>query len=277
MITPAKWYSGGKGLDTFRASMLNDKRIRKIVDFTDSTDCFPTVDIAGGVCYFLWDNAYDGKCEFTNVSNGKTTVTLKYLNGYDTLIRYPIAEAIVNKVLSHGEENLSGMVSTQKPFGLRTYVKPMQTGDISLRYSGGIGPFFRKDVPQSIEWIDQWKVIISYLSAEHAGQPDKNGQFRVLSTTEILPPNTACTETYLVAGAFDSKVLAENFYSYLKTKFLRFLVLQVAVSQHLAKACFKFVPVQDFSKPWTDAELYEKYGLTADEIAFVEAMIKPME
>ena len=277
MITPAKWYSGGKGLDTFRANMLNDKRIRKIVDFTDSKDCFPTVDIAGGVCYFLWDNAYDGKCEFTNVSNGKTTVTLKYLNGYDTLIRYPVAEAIVNKVLSYGEENLSGMVSARKPFGLATYVKPTPTGDIRLRYNGGTGYFFRKDIPQSQEWIDKWKVIISRLSAEHAGQPDKNGQFRVLSTTEILPPNTACTETYLVAGVFDSEAEANHYFKYLQGKFARFLLAQIAMTQQITKFTFSFVPVQDFSKPWTDAELYEKYGLTADEIAFVEAMIKPME
>ncbi|MBR0282815.1 MAG: DEAD/DEAH box helicase, partial [Oscillibacter sp.] len=149
--------------------------------------------------------------------------------------------------------------------------------DINLRYNGGMGYFFRKDIPQSQEWIDKWKVIISRLSAEHAGQPDKNGQFRVLSTTEILPPNTACTETYLVAGVFDSEAEANHYFKYLQGKFARFLLAQIAMTQQITKFTFSFVPVQDFSKPWTDAELYEKYGLTADEIAFVEAMIKPME
>ena len=119
--------------------------------------------------------------------------------------------------------------------------------------------------------------MISYLSAEHAGQPDKNGQFKILSTTEILPPKTICTETYLIAGSFTSEVKAQNYYNYLKTKFVRFLIGQIAVSQHITKSSFSFVPMQDFSKPWTDAELYEKYGLTDEEIAFIESMIKPME
>ena len=119
--------------------------------------------------------------------------------------------------------------------------------------------------------------MISYLSAEHAGQPDKNGQFKILSTTEILPPKTICTETYLIAGSFTSETEAQNYYNYLKNKFVRFLIGQIAVSQHITKSSFSFVPMQDFSKPWTDAELYEKYGLTVEEIAFIEAMIKPME
>jgi site-specific DNA-methyltransferase (adenine-specific) len=119
--------------------------------------------------------------------------------------------------------------------------------------------------------------MLSYLSAEHAGQPDKNGQFKVLSTMEILPPQYICTETYLLAGWFDTENEAKNLLAYLKTKFVRFLVGQIAVSQHITKNCFAFVPVQDFSKPWTDGELYAKYNLTDEEIAFIESMIKPME
>ena len=119
--------------------------------------------------------------------------------------------------------------------------------------------------------------MISYLSAEHAGQPDKSGQFRVLSTMEILPPKSICTETYLLAGWFNTEKEAKNLSSYLKTKFARFLIAQIAVSQHITKNCFSFVPVQDFTTPCTDADLYVKYGLSDDEIAFVEKMIKPME
>ncbi len=119
--------------------------------------------------------------------------------------------------------------------------------------------------------------MISYLSAEHAGQPDRSGQFKVLSTMEILPPQHICTETYLLAGWFDSESEAVNLLAYLNTRFVRFLVGQIAVSQHITKNCFAFVPVQDFSKSWTDEELFEKYGLTDEEIAFIESMIKPME
>ena len=119
--------------------------------------------------------------------------------------------------------------------------------------------------------------MISYLSAEHAGQPDKSGKFKVLSTMEILPPKYVCTETYLLAGWFDSEEEANNLLGYLKTKFARFMVAQIAVSQHITKNCFAFVPVQDFTKPWTDEELYKKYGLNEEEIAFIDSMIKPMD
>ena len=124
--------------------------------------------------------------------------------------------------------------------------------------------------------IDKWKVIISYLTAEHAGQPDKNGQFRVLSTMEVLPPQAICTETYLVAGAFDTDDEARNYEHYLKTRFVRFLIGQVAVSQHITKSCFRFVPFQDFTEEWTDTRLYTKYNLTNEEISFIESIIKPM-
>ena len=193
------------------------------------------------------------------------------------MIRYPIADKIIRKVLAKKEGTLASIVSSRKPFGLATNVRPMDSGDLTLRYNGGTGKFERSSVKAGIEIIDSWKVMISYLSAEHAGQPDKNGQFKILSTTEILPPKTICTETYLIAGSFTSEAEARNYYNYLKTKFVRFLIGQIAVSQHITKSSFSFVPMQDFSKPWTDAELYEKYALTKEEIAFIESMIKPME
>ena len=119
--------------------------------------------------------------------------------------------------------------------------------------------------------------MISYLSAEHAGQPDKSGKFRVLSTTEILPPKTICTETYLIAGSFDTENEAKNYLAYLKTKFVRFLLAQMAMSQHITKSSFGFVPIQDFKITWTDEILYKKYDLTSEEIEFIESLIKPME
>ena len=132
-------------------------------------------------------------------------------------------------------------------------------------------------VTSSLDWIDKWKVIMSYLTYDHAGRADKDGKRRIFSTMEVLPPEVVCTETYIVIDTFDSKAEANNLLQYLKTKFVRFLVAQVTTTQHISKANFTLVPVQDFSKPWTDAELYAKYGLTVEEIAFIEAMIKPME
>jgi superfamily II DNA or RNA helicase len=277
MIVPAKWYSGGKGLDAFRKEMLSDRRIVKIFDFSNSLDVFNNVDIAGGICYFLWDNAYNGKCLFTNHSAIGTTSIQKYLDEYDVLIRYPLADSIIRKILNKNESKLSEVVSSRKPFGLATNVKPQQEGDLTLRYTGGTGPYRRADVKVGIDIIDKWKVMISYLSAEHAGQPDKNGQFKVLSTTELLPPKYICTETYLIAGYFDTENEAVNYYDYLKTKFVRFLIGQVAVSQHITKNSFMFVPSQDFSKEWNDEQLFEKYGLSNNEIHFIDSMIKPMD
>ena len=221
MIIPARWYSGGKGLDDFRKTMLNDCRIRKLVDYTDSKDIFPGVDIAGGICYFLWERDYTGVCIYTNNYNGISTTIEKALNRYLTFIRYPIAENIVLKVTSFKEKTMDTSVTTRKPFGLATNVLPLSSGDLTLRYNKGTGPFSRSRITVGKEYIDKWKVMISYLSAEHAGQPDKSGKFKVLSTMEILQPKYVCTETYLLAGWFDNEKEANNLLRYLKTKFVR--------------------------------------------------------
>ena len=277
MIMPARWYSGGRGLDKFRSEMLNDERLSKMMDFSDSNDCFPGVDIAGGVCYFLWDKSAHGECKVISVHNGKQSISERKLNEYDTFIRFKEAISIIKKIQLRESKFYSERVSSQKPFGLRTYVKPTESGDIKLRYSGGIGPFNRADVTSGLDWIDKWKVTMSYLTYDHAGRPDKNGQRRIFSTMDILPPETVCTETYIVIDCFNTEQEAKNLMAYLKTRFVRFLVAQLAATQHLSKATFGFVPVQDFTEEWTDEKLYKKYELTEDEIAFIESTIRVME
>ena len=276
MIIPARWYSGGRGLDSFRESMLHDHRIRQLFDYSDSNDCFAGVDIAGGICYFLWDKNHDGSCEVVNFHNGARYETHRQLDGNKVFVRYGQALSILNKVQQHTTEFYDSRVSSQKPFGLRTYVVPTEDGDIQLRYNKGIGPFKRELVTGASDWIDKWKVIMSYLTYDHAGRADKDGKRRIFSTMEVLPPKVVCTETYIVVDTFNSEIEAKNLLQYLKTKFVRFLVAQVTTTQHISKANFALVPIQDFSKEWTDAKLYEKYGLTDEEIAFIESMIKPM-
>ena len=277
MIIPARWYSGGRGLDAFRESMLHDHRIRQLFDYSDSNDCFAGVDIAGGICYFLWDENHNGSCEVVNFHNGSRYETLRQLDDNKVFVRYGQALSILNKVKQQTTEFYDSKVSSQKPFGLRTYVVPTEDGDIQLRYNKGIGPFKRDLVTVSLDWIDKWKVIMSYLTYDHAGRADNDGKRRIFSTMEVLPPKVVCTETYIVVDTFDNEIEANNLLQYLKTKFVRFLVAQVTTTQHISKTNFILVPIQDFSKVWTDAELYEKYDLTDEEIAFIESMIKPME
>ena len=275
-IIPAKWYSGGKGLNEFRRSMLNDRHICRLIDWTDSQDCFPNVDVAGGVCVFVRKRSYEGDCLYTNYYHGRESTIKRDLSEFETFIRYPAAVEIIKKIRSLHEPTMDTVVTSRKPFGLSTNVKPTADGDITLRYNKGSGPYKRNNVSAGTDMIDKYKVMISYLTAEHAGQPDKSGKFRVLSTMEILPPQWICTETYLIAGCFDAESEAINAIKYLKTKFVRFLVAQKAVSQHITKDCFSFVPIQDFKLNYDDVDLYAKYSLNQNEINYIEAMIKEM-
>lgn len=277
MIIPSRWFAGGKGLDSFRKEMLNDNRIRKLVDFEDATEVFPGVDIAGGVCYFLWERDSRGPCEVTNVHRDEKVVSVRDLNEFPTLIRHSQAVSIVRKVLQKKEKRMSEQVSSRKPFGLPTNARPQKTGDLVLRWQNGEGPYKRKDITVGVEMIDKWKVITSKVSYDHAGQPDKEGKRRVLSIVDLLKPGEICTETYIVVGSFENKFEAERLYRYLHTRFVRFLISLMSFSQDITKERFFFVPMPDMSKEWTDDKLYKRYGLTKDEIAFIESKIRPME
>ena len=287
MIMPAKWYNGGRGLDKFRNDMLTDKRICKLFDYMDSHICFPTVDIAGGVCYFLWGNGHKGLCNFISCGSQFRKENKRDLSSMDVLIRHEEEICIISKVERVTKEYLSNVVFSQKPFGLRTFVKPLKNGNIQLRHNGGIGPYQSDLVSVNTHLIKKWKIITSCLTAEHAGETDKNGQKKILSTLEILEPNVICTETYMLINVFNSKKECINMLKYMKTKMVRGLIAIVTSTQHMAKSNFRFVPLQDFTSnsdiDWSrsigeiDAQLYEKYGLERDEIDFIERMIKPME
>jgi site-specific DNA-methyltransferase (adenine-specific) len=276
MIIPSRWFAGGKGLDEFRKEMLNDNRIRKIVDYENASEVFPGVDIAGGICYFLWERDTRGDCEVTNVHNGNEVKAVRPLNEFETFIRHSEAVSIVRKVMAKNEKKMSEQVSSRKPFGLPTNARPQKTGELILRWQKGEGPYKRKDIEVGKEIIDLWKVITSKVSYDHAGQSDKEGKRKVLSIVDILPPAHICTETYIVAGSFKKKSEAENLKAYLHTKFVRFLTAQLSFSQDITRDRFSFVPILDMSTRWTDDALYKRYGLTKDEIAFIESKIRPM-
>lgn len=282
MIMPSRWFAGGMGLDQFRSNMMHDSHISKIVDYVNAKDCFPQISISGGVCYFLWDAEYSGLCNFSNVYLNKCTVSTRPLDEFSVLVRFNQAVNIIHSVFSKTEKSLENLVSAISPFGLSTKIRGTterkESTDLVLYSSAGKSYINCDKVLKGSEYINGYKVLISQTSAEHAGEPGKDGSFRILtSSMRVLKPREVCTHSYLIAGLFSTENEAENLLRYLKTKFVRFLILQSLSSIHLTKSTFSFVPMQDFSKPWTDAELYEKYALTKEEIAFIESMIKPME
>ena len=281
MIIPSRWYSGGIGLNSFRDQMMKDRHIVKIVDFANAKDCFPQNSIGGGVCYFLRDSHYNGDCEFINVAGDKSNSMKRDLDEFEMIVRYNEAIPILHKIANQHENKLTDIISPLMPFGLpsnyRGDKEPSENKNIALYSSKDVSYISKEEVKQST-YLNKHKIFISKLSAEHAGEPDKDGKFRVITTSiKIVPPQTACTHSYFVIGASDNKTYVNNVLTYITTKFVRFLVLLTVSSINLSKSSFSFVPIQDFSKPWTDEELYKKYNLTDEEIAFIESMIKPMD
>ena len=281
MIIPARWYAGGKGLDSFRNNMLTCRNIKKLVDFNNSSDCFPGVNIAGGVCYFLWEKDYLGDCEITNKSSNTPTTSLRRpLNEFPILVRNNTALSIIRKLLAQHTGTMNLSVLSYSYFAIRSYERGTETKhnskDIILLTSQGKGFYARNKMEDRHRIIEKYKVIITY-AMSGGNKPSSQGDYQVISSLQILKPNEACTETYLVLSSFETKEEAENLCTYVRTKTFRFLLLQALTSIHITKESFIFVPLQDFSHPWTDEMLYKKYNLTEDEIAFIESMIRPME
>ena len=294
MVIPSRWLFGGRGLDEFRKAMLTDNRIRKLVDYPDSRQVFPSVDVAGGICYFLWDRDNPGDCRVVEFEHGlESSETVRPLleKGAEVFIRSNRALSILRKVtaVETGSTSLclpeakrfERQVSSQKPFGLRTFFrgseKRSSKHDVLVLQSGGRAWTSRSEVTAGQDLIDKWKVFTSKSSSEHAGQVDKNGQRRVLSLSGVIPPGSVVTETYILLGTYDTETEARNCFSYVVTRFFRFLIAARSSAQDLARSAYSFVPLQDFSRAWTDKKLYAKYGLTDDEIAYIEKLIRPME
>ena len=279
MIIPARWYAGGRGLDEFRDEMLHDKHIREIHDYVNPEECFPGVQIKGGVCYFLWDRDVQGDCRVVMHSKGKiesASVRPLLEKGADTFIRHNKAITVLRKISIFKESSFSMLVSPQTPFGIITSFKDfkMEKKDGYVRFytNAKEGYVDSKYITSKHEWIGKWKVLISAAYGAGEGYPHQ-----IINKPFCVAPKSCCSQTYLVVGPFESEEKCINVMAYMKTKFFRFMVMLKKNAQHAMRGVYQFVPMQDFSKPWTDEELYKKYNLTCDEIAFIESMIKPME
>jgi len=288
LVIPARWFSGGKGLDGFRETMLNDRRIRAIEDFPDASDVFPGVQIKGGVCYFLWNRDHEGDAVITTHDKGQVLSTMErplLETGADVLIRYNEAVSLVKRVFAiEGQreklvypsgKGFAELVSVRNPYSLNSGFQGLpsnQKGDITVFRVGSPTSTSFEKVEKSTHSIDKWKVFIPFLASGSDSFPHP-----ILGKPFVGPPYSVCTESYLLIGPLASEHEATNVISYIHSRFFRFLVLQKKPSQNATKKVYEFVPRQDFSQPWTDEELYAKYKLTQEEIDFIERMIRPME
>lgn len=284
MITPSRWFSGGKGLDDFRKRMLNEAHLRNLVDYPKLYDGFPGVKIRGGVSYFLWERDYKGPCTVQTMWDGEPLgpAMQRRLDTYDVLVRRNEAVSILDKVRAYRvngqpEKTLDERVSSRKPFGFPTDFHGANSPDglndpVKLFGSQRITWLERSEIKVNPEWIDDWKVLMTRVQGTSAAVETK-----YLSKPIIAGPGEACSETYLVAGRFENKELAERYAAYLRTRFVRFLVSLRKVTQDAAKNVYAFVPDIPLTQAWTDNDLYKRYGLTSDEIAFIESIVHPME
>jgi len=280
MIVPARWYTGGKGLDEFRNQMLGDTRLAEIHDFPETSDCFPGVNIRGGVCYFLWNREHKGYCHISNYKNGiviDESVRPLLESSSEVFIRYNQAISILHKVKSFNENTMDTFVSARKPFGFATnytgYSNSKSTKNNILLYRfGDNGYISNADIEKNAEWVESYKVFEPYASPGSDDYPHL-----VLSQPIVGGPKTACTETYLVIGPFDDEDIAYNVTLYMKTQFFRFMLMLLKSTQHITQKVYAYVPIQDFNQIWTDEKLYLKYGINKAVQSFIDTLIKPVD
>lgn len=292
MIIPARWFAGGKGLDEFRESMLSDDRLRSIDDFLSASDVFPGVGLKGGVCYFLWDRDNPGLCRVTtHFKDVQPSTSSRQLleKGLDVFIRFNEGLSILKKVVAvemgqsdslslPENKRFDRMVSSRKPFGIDTTFKGKVTkgaDDLLVYQNGGTGYVARSSISTGVHFIDTWKVYIGR-AAPGTGNRDTYPH-RIISTPFIGEPGSISSETYLCIGPLDSKSQAESVLSYLSCRLTRLLILLHKPSQDTTRKVYTFVPTQDWTKRWTDEDLYAKYDISASEIAFIETFVRPMD
>jgi site-specific DNA-methyltransferase (adenine-specific) len=282
MVIPSRWMAGGLGLGEFRQTMLGDTRIRDLVDYPNAAEVFPSVGINGGVCYFLWDAAHVGLCSVTSVRGGEVIgPDRRRLNEFDVMVRDSRAIEILRKVLAHKEPSVNTILARDKEFGWTSnfdgFYEKERKGDLPLYYirtmKRSVGYIARKEVTKSDHLIDTWKLLVPAVGSGR--ERERSGVDLVLGPSLIAPSPSVCTQSFLFFFV-SSRGEAESLQSYYATRFFRFLVSLRKITQHATHSTYRWVPMQAWDRTWTDAALYEKYGLTKEEIAFIESMIRPM-
>lgn len=280
MVIPSRWLAGGRGMDEFRKEMLSSRQLIRLVDYPVSKEVFPNVEVKGGICYFLWSQAHNGMCDVTVTRGKESTSSSRQPDEFDVFVRDPVAVYILRKVLKTGEKSITEILTADTPFGIATnfdeFHNKKQPGDVALYYvkSGkrDIGFIPRNIITKNVALIDKWKVLVPKAGSD-GGQkiPDS-----VLGKPWLSPPPSAATQTFL-AFSVSNESEAKSMESYYRTKFFRHLVSLRKITQDALRPMYSWVPIQTWDRQWTDAELYKKYKLTKDEIAYIESVIRPME
>lgn len=280
MVIPSRWLAGGRGMDDFRKTMLTGKHISHLVDYTKMSTAFPGVDFEGGVGYFLWDKEYQGDCEYTLYqTEERQPAVVRDLGSYDIFVRDQRSLAILNKIRALHESTMDSIISSDTPFGLPTNLtewkaKPFKNSVavyLTDRGKRTVGFMLRSGIQKNVQLIDKWKVLLPEAYGERGAIPAM-----VLGPSIVAPPSSVCTQTYLVAGPLTNRAQAESVQSYVATRLFRFLVSLRKITQHALRSTYSWVPQQAWDRLWTDEELYKKYRVTKDEIAFIYSMIRPM-
>jgi site-specific DNA-methyltransferase (adenine-specific) len=278
MITPSRWFAGGKGLDEFREGMLTSGHVKKLVDYPKLYEAFPGVKIRGGVSYFLWDREHQGPATVATRSDGEQIgpEVERRLDEFDVFVRRNEAVPILKKVRAKNEKTLSARVSSAKPFGFRTFFHGRKVAKglkdpVKLYGSQKVSWVRRSDIKVNPKWVDDWKVLMTAVQGTSAAV-----ETQFLSRPIVAAPGEACTETYLVAGRFSDQQSADRFAAYLCTRFVRFLVSLRKATQHATRDVYAFVPDLPMDRTWTDKMLYKRYKLTAEEVAFIESQVREM-
>jgi len=277
MIIPARWYSGGfPAIRRFKEKFIEGNHLKVIHDFTDSSECFPGVEIKGGVCYFLWDRDYSGDCQFFNhIPNEVISVRIRPLleNGCDTVIRYNEAIEILHKVKSLKEQSFASILTSLWPFTINSSFETlsdekMKSDDLYAYVMKKEGWIRKSEITKNLELVNSHKIFIP----RSIGSADSK-------TDRVKPiyggPNTVCSGTYIIGGPFSSSIEANNVISYVNTRFFHFLLSLIKITQDTGKGVYEFIPIQPFDKAWSDEDLFKKYNLTKQEIAYINSMVWP--
>lgn len=279
MVIPARWMASGLGLSEFRQTMLADRRICELVDFPADKDVFPGVEVKAGVCYFLWDASHDGECDVTTIRGGEAVGPVKRkLGEFDVFVRDSRAMSILHKVLKQGGKSINTILARDKEFGWTSnfdgFHSKERAGDVPLYYirkmKRDVGYIARKEVTKSAQLIDTWKVLVP--QAFNGGDSVPH---QILGKPLIAPSPSVCTQSFLFFSVGSEKH-AKSLQSYYTTRLFRFLVSLRKITQHATHSTYLWVPMQKWSHTWSDEQLYEMYGITKKEQAFIESQVRPM-